>query len=98
MQTQINLSTLAPTPVPKPQASAQQLRDKAKELEASFLAEMLKHASLGQPQESFGGGVGEEQFSSFLTNEYARLMANAGGIGLAETIFQSLQKGADHAG
>ena len=36
------------------------------------------------------GGVGEEQFSSFLRAEQAKLMVAKGGIGLAEQIFQSL--------
>lgn len=97
MQTQF-ISPTFPAPPVRSKPTEQQLRAKATELEASFLAEMLKHTGVGEPQQSFGGGVGEEQFSSFLTNEYARLMAEAGGIGLAETIFQSLQKGAEHAG
>ena len=85
----------APTRQP---ATDGQLRQKAKDLEASFLSEMLKYTGVGKPQESFGGGAGEEQFSSFLCDEYARVMTEAGGIGLAETIFRSLQKGAQNAG
>lgn len=73
------------------------LRLKAQDLEASFLAEMLKYTGLGKTQEGFNGGVGEEQFSSFLVDEYARMMTRSGGIGLAESIFKSLQKGAEHA-
>lgn len=62
----------------------------AKDLEATFLAEMLKQSGLGGPSGSFGGGPGEEQFSSFLTQEHARLFAERGGIGLAESIFRAL--------
>ncbi len=62
-------------------------------LEASFLAEMLKQAGVGESPEAFGGGVGEEQFASFLREEQAKLMANAGGIGLAETIFEAMKRG-----
>lgn len=80
-----------------PESNEARLRQKATELEASFLAEMLKLSGVGKPSDSFGGGAGEEQFTSFLCDEYARIMAQAGGIGLAETIFHSLQKGADHA-
>nr|WP_097082157.1 MULTISPECIES: rod-binding protein [Rhodobacter] len=86
-----------PKPPTKAAASEEQMRAKAKELEASFLAEMLKLSGVGKSQESFNGGVGEEQFSSFLTDEYARIMVEKGGIGLAESIFQSLQKGAQNA-
>jgi Rod binding domain-containing protein len=62
----------------------------AKELEASFLAEMLKHSGLGATSGPFDGGAGEEQFASFLTQEHARLFAESGGIGLAESIFRAL--------
>lgn len=64
----------------------------AKDLEATFLAEMLGHAGLGTTSESFGGGAGEEQFASFLKQEQARLVVERGGIGLAEAIFKSMAK------
>jgi Rod binding domain-containing protein len=41
---------------------------------------------------SFGGGAGEEAFSSLLTEEYARLLAERGGIGLAEQVFEALKQ------
>jgi len=61
----------------------------AQSLEASFVSEMLKSAGLGKSRESLGGGAGEDQFSSFLTQEYAKATVKAGGIGLAEAIYQS---------
>ena len=66
------------------------LRDAAIELEATFLAEMLKSAGLGQTRDAFGGGAGEDQFGSFLVLAQARQMAQSGGIGLAETLFNAL--------
>jgi flagellar protein FlgJ len=70
------------------------LRRVAQDLEASFLAEMLKHSGLGGAGGAlagdFGGGTGEAQFSSFLTQEHARLVAERGGIGLAEGIYRAL--------
>lgn len=66
------------------------LRGVARDLEAAFLAEMLKHSGLGKASDSFGGGVGEDQFASFLTQEHARLLAERGGIGLAENIYRAL--------
>ena len=62
----------------------------AQTLEANFMAEMLKSAGLGKPRDSFGGGAGEDQFSSFLTREYADATVAAGGIGLAQSIYDSL--------
>ena len=37
-----------------------------------------------------GGGIGEEQFSSFLRQEQASLIEKKGGIGLAEALFKSM--------
>ncbi|WP_233270424.1 rod-binding protein [Chachezhania sediminis] len=68
------------------------MREASRELEATFLAEMLKSAGLGQTSESFGGGAGEEQFSSLLVREQARAIAAAGGIGLADTFFRAMME------
>ncbi|THH35322.1 chemotaxis protein chel [Aliishimia ponticola] len=68
------------------------LKRAAEKLEATFLAEMLKSAGLGQTPSAFGGGAGEDQFSSFLVQAQAEAMVEAGGIGLAETIFDALKE------
>lgn len=70
------------------------LMEQARALEASFLSEMLSYAGMGKSQETFGGGIGEEQFSSFLRQEQAERMVAKGGIGLAEKIFRSMTDGA----
>lgn len=70
----------------------QALREAAQELEATFLAEMLKSAGVGETPEAFGGGAGEDQFASMLRLEQARQLAATGGIGLAEHIFHSLKE------
>lgn len=68
------------------------LRELSQELEATFLTEMLKHAGLGGARDGFGGGIGEEQFSSMLLQEHAKQITANGGIGLAENLFQALVK------
>jgi Rod binding domain-containing protein len=68
------------------------LRQAAQELEATFLAEMLKSAGMGQSRDALGGGIGEDQFGSFLVGAQARAMVKAGGIGLAESIFKALME------
>lgn len=68
-----------------------QLRAAAVQLEATFLAEMLKSAGFGAPRETFGGGAGEDQFGSFLREAQALELAKAGGIGLAEALFEALK-------
>lgn len=67
------------------------LREAARAFEAAFLTEMLKHSGLGEAPEGFGGGAGEAQFASHLRAAQARQMADAGGLGLAEHIFESMK-------
>jgi Rod binding domain-containing protein len=75
---------------PLPPDHDKQLMKVARELEASFLTEMLKSAGVGKSREVFGGGAGEDHFSSFLVQEYAKSTVQAGGIGLSESIYRSL--------
>ncbi len=77
---------------PVPSVSDAKLRDSAKELEAVFLAEMLKSAGFGKNNSAFSGGVGEEQFASFMTQQQAQAFADRGGIGLAEHIFNAMKR------
>ncbi|MEJ6393042.1 rod-binding protein [Gymnodinialimonas sp. 2305UL16-5] len=84
-------------PISAPQVSAPadtdphaRLRQVATELEATFLAEMLKHAGFGEARESFGGGIGEDQIASMMRTQHAQAIARSGGLGLADSIFQSL--------
>ena len=76
-------------------AQEKSLRQAAEQLEAGFVAEMLKSAGLGKNSDHFGGGAGEDQFASFLVEEQARQMVRAGGIGLAESLFLALKGKSD---
>lgn len=82
-----------PATVPPPVSTAddQRLWQAARQLEASFLSEMLKSAGLGAQDGQFGGGIGEEQFASYLREEHAGAIVDAGGIGLAESLFHALK-------
>ncbi len=66
-------------------------REVAQKLEATFLAEMLKSAGFGKTA-SFAGGIGEEQFASFQRQALAEEMVKAGGLGLADTFYQSMME------
>lgn len=67
-----------------------ELRKQAQDLEAAFLAEMLSHTGLDAASKDFGGGIGEDQFGSFLREQQAKLMVSRGGIGLGESLFRAL--------
>ncbi|MDA7423316.1 rod-binding protein [Thalassococcus lentus] len=88
----MQISSQLPLATQDPDAS---LRQAARELEANFLAEMLKSTGMGQIPTTFGGGTGESQFQSFLLLEQARQISDAGGIGLAETLFNALKERSD---
>lgn len=85
--------SLGPIEAALPTPRQEILHRKAEELEAAFLSEMLGHAGVAPLAGSFGGGIGEEQFGSFLRDEQAKAMVRQGGIGLAESLFRALTKG-----
>ncbi|MFT5066805.1 MAG: flagellar protein FlgJ [Reinekea sp.] len=90
--------TIVP-PLPAPHLSGPKLvtstdlkmREAADSLEATFLSEMLKSAGFGASRTTFGGGVGEDQFGSFLRDAQSKEMVKAGGIGLAEALFEAMK-------
>ncbi|WP_417523447.1 rod-binding protein [Marinovum sp.] len=77
-------------PAPGPSVDPPEMKMVAQDLESTFLAEMLKSAGFGKQPESFNGGVGEEQFSSFLVRAQADAMVQAGGLGLTELFVKSM--------
>ena len=92
------MTTIPVLPAPRPATALPEfiqadgkLRDAAEKLESTFLAEMLKSAGLGAPRDTFGGGAGEEHFASFLREAQAKEMAQSGGIGLAEALFEAMK-------
>lgn len=86
-------STAAAVTTTSPRDAA--LRKAASELEAAFLAEMLKAAGLGQSRSAYGGGAGEDQFAGLLVRVQAEELARTGGIGLAESLFHALKEHED---
>lgn len=52
-------------------------------LEATFLGEMLKIVMPDGSAGAFGGGAGESQFASFMTDEYANALAARLDLGLS---------------
>lgn len=72
-----------PAPNPAHRAAAQAM-------EAQFLSMMLREAGFGRAPGGFGGGAGEDQFGSLMVDAQAKRMAEAGGIGLAESILRAM--------
>lgn len=68
------------------------LSKQAKELEGVFLNTLLKEmfASLKTDQSAFGGGFGEETWRGMQAEQFAEAIAEAGGVGIAESILPDL--------
>lgn len=91
----MQLTPIQTTSTTPPEHRDAALRAAAQKLEATFLAEMLKSAGLGESRQTNGGGAGEDQFSSFLVQAQAEEMVAAGGVGLAEALFEALKERQD---
>lgn len=90
--------SLTPMPPPtRPDRAHDPVWKAAQALEQAFLSEMLAAAGFGEARESFGGGAGEEQFSSFLRDAHSEALVDRGGLGLAESIYRAMTEGA-HGG
>lgn len=88
---EISLAGMPGAAASHPRADEPALRAAAQKFEAAFLAEMLKHGGINAVPDGFGGGAGEDAFAGFLTQEYARLLVERGGLGLAEQIFEAIK-------
>jgi len=65
----------------------QYIEDAAKDFEAMFMTEMIKPMFEGiKTDNKFGGGKGEEIFRGFMIEEYGKLMAERGDIGIADSV------------
>ncbi len=59
----------------------------AQDFEAVFISEMMKPMFEGVETDGpFGGGKGEEVFRGVMLQEYGKLMARTGSIGIAEPV------------
>ncbi|MEO1089317.1 MAG: rod-binding protein [Pseudomonadota bacterium] len=87
-------NTVAPGglgPVGSARTDVATLENQAIEFEAMFLHQMLSAMRQGADEDNPLGGP-ESPFGSMLQAEQARLIARAGGIGVADTILNELLK------
>jgi hypothetical protein len=87
------LIALPPTsPDQSDRARVIQMREIATKFEAVFLTQVLDLAGVGESPEGFGGGAGEQAFRGELLREQGRILAEGGGIGLAEHILREMMQ------
>ena len=85
----------APTTAPSAADLAKrgQIKQTARDFEASFLSVMMQQMFSGLSTSGpFGGGAGEEMFRSVLTDAMAKQMSRAGGIGVAANVEREMLK------
>jgi len=67
--------------------SEEEARQVAEDFEAFFLSQMVEAMFKGVGENNeFTGGAGESAFSGLLHEEYARVMAGTGGLGLSDNL------------
>lgn len=67
------------------------ITEKSKELEGVFISVMIEPMfPNGKESDLYGGGNGQGIFRSLMIQEYGKIMANAGGVGLTKGIEKQL--------
>ena len=65
----------------------------AEYFEAFYLTQVTANMFAGiETDPLFGGGPGEDVFQSLLTQEYGKIVARAGGIGIADSLAREILK------
>ena len=70
--------------------AAAKARASAQDFEAVFLNSMFSQMFTHVNEGPFNGGQAASTWRSFLTDEYARNFAKAGGIGIADSVYKQL--------
>jgi Rod binding domain-containing protein len=86
--------SFGPTPALKsgniPPAVAAKARASAQDFEAVFLTSMIGQMFSGVNEGPFSGGQAAQTWKTFLTDEYAKTFAKAGGVGIADAVYKEL--------
>ena len=71
--------------------STEKMDSVAQEFEAQFISQMLENMfSTVDTNPVLGGGEGEDAYKSLLVDEYGKLLARSGGIGVADHVKREL--------
>jgi Rod binding domain-containing protein len=71
-------------------AAAAKARASAQDFEAVFLNSMFSQMFTHVNEGPFNGGQAASTWRSFLTDEYAKNFAKAGGVGIADSVYKEL--------
>lgn len=75
------------------EAAREKARKAAKDFEAVFISQMLEQMDKGIKSDGmFGGGHAEDVNRSMLNQEYGKIIAQRGGIGISDAVFNEMLK------
>ncbi|MFI3241414.1 MAG: rod-binding protein [Alphaproteobacteria bacterium] len=78
---------------PAPEFNVKEAEKTAEDFEAFFISNSMENMSKGiETDELFGGGHAEEVFKSMLFDEYGKIIARAGSIGVKDSVMDSMLK------
>jgi flagellar protein FlgJ len=73
--------------------TADKIDSVANEFEAQFISQMLSNMfATVDTKEALGGNDAEEVYNSMLVNEYGKIIARTGGVGVADQVKQIMSK------
>ena len=86
-----SIAANAPTTKVAPTHDDKGIDKAAQDFEAVFLSQMLESMFKGIKTDGpFGGGHAEEMMRSFMLQEYGKVMAANGGVGIADAVKREL--------
>ena len=86
-----SLNRTATAPKFSKDMSPEKIRETAEEFESFFLSQFLSHMFKGIKTDGpFGGGHGESVYREMQLQEYGKVIAKNGGVGIADSIVRQL--------
>lgn len=91
LATAMESARAAPVRAPRPTGDEAAARAAAEQFEAVFIAQMLQPMFAGLSTDGpFGGGRGEEIFRGQLLDQYGRMIATNGGLGISDALTRDI--------
>jgi peptidoglycan hydrolase FlgJ len=86
-------TSASPVKIPQQTASLEKARSQAVEFESMFISTLLSNMFTGLEGEGpmgSGNGAGGDTWRGLLVNEYGKLIAESGGLGLADSVMREI--------
>jgi len=90
---QLSLQAAQAAKQPAHTANAARAKQAAQDFEAQFLSQMVEQMFAGVSTSGlFDGGNGEKMFRSMLFEQFGKVLARAGGVGIADAVQREILK------